>query len=139
MTADGDGSSVGGIGPAYAACRRRKRAGGGSSEAAATAGGSEYVDVFARGPRAIAQLSKIWRRSKCFSFVLGRREGPPVIQTVGGGGSGSGDGRRGAVADYRYRKSWESLASPALPMAPYTVKSAGESYVPISRRDNEQG
>lgn len=139
----GDGGNTGSIGPAFDACRQlgqqRRRCGGGGLE---SGGGGKEVDVFALGPRAMSEFSKAWRRSRCFAFILGGRAVRPVAAAAAGvggergwGGRGSGRGRAGA--DASYRRSWERLASPVLPAAPYTVGSAGESFVPASRHESE--
>ncbi|CAM9666820.1 unnamed protein product [Scytosiphon promiscuus] len=127
------------VGPAFAACRTttswaNPTVGGGG--AGVNCEGRSVRDVFAEGPAAVAGLSSAWRRSKCFSFVLGSRSLP----WLGDAGGGSSSGRRGGscASDRRAwecRRSWETLvAPPALPVAPYTVPSGGEGGVPLSQR-----
>lgn len=144
-------SSEGGdlAGPSHEACRLV--AGNrdplvAAATAAGAAGGCGAVaerDVFARGPQAIADFSAVWRRSHCFAFVLGGRSVPRVgmakslREGVDGGNGGGGAGRCGRRSESEYERSWEGLTSPALPVAPYTVPSAGESFMPVSRRENE--
>ncbi|CAM9228744.1 unnamed protein product, partial [Hapterophycus canaliculatus] len=126
------------VGPAFAACRTRTswadlNAGGDGAGINSEGGGPR--DVFAEGAAAVANFSSAWRRSKCFSFVLGSRN----LAWLGDNGRG-GSGRRGegGARDrpaWEYGRSWEALvAPPTLPVAPYTVPSGGEGGVPLSQR-----
>ena len=116
------------VGPAFSACRTPAADLGGDS---ATRGvgvcpaDGAMRDVFCGGPSVMAKFSSAWRRSRCFSFVLGSRS----LQWVE-------DGRTGRGGRCLYRRSWETLTS-RLAVAPYTVPSAGESFIPLSRRESE--
>ena len=113
------------VGPAFAACRTLAAdLEDFSTRSIGMRPAEAYVlkrDVFSGGPLAIAEFSSVWRRSRCFSFVLGSRS----LQWVEDGRSGK-----------NYRRSWEALTS-RVTMAPYTVPSAGESFIPLSRRESE--
>ena len=117
------------VGPSFAACRAVPADLGGGFN---TRGGVQMRppdaakgDVFSGGPSAVAEFSSVWRRSRCFSFVLGSRS----LQWIE-------DGRMGRGGRCLYRRSWETLTS-RLTVAPYTVPSAGESFIPLSRRESE--
>lgn len=109
--------SLSDVGPSFEACHR-------ASPRGRNYGDGDERDVFARGAAAMAEFSSVWRRSRCFSFVLGSR-----------GVHWVGDGHTGAGRGCAYRRSWEALAS-KLSVAPYTVPSAGESFIPLSRNEN---
>lgn len=124
------------VGPAFAACRgMRASTAGNQARGSRSAEGKmqgDSTDVFAGGAAAVAEFSSAWRRSKCFSFLLGSRDLQWLRDSGSGHGGGAGRGDRRA---WEYRRSWEALvASPALPVAPYTVPSSGEDGVPLSQR-----
>lgn len=85
-------------------------------------------NVFADGPTAVTDFSSVWRRARCFSFVLGGRDVPQVQD-------GRGDARA-AKGGSLYRRSWQALTA-RLPVAPYTVPCAGESFIPLSRHESD--
>lgn len=92
--------------------------------------GARVRDVFgdSGGAVTMAEFSSTWRRSRCFSFTLGGRSVDWAVDT---GRQGSGM-RLGCS----YKRSWESLSS-RVPLVPYTVPSAGESFIPMNRHENE--
>lgn len=116
------------IGPAFSACHALAadfRGGSATRGVGMSPTDGAMRDVFFGGPSAMAKFSSIWRRSRCFSFVLGSRS----LQWVE-------DRRTGRGGRCLYRRSWETLTS-RLTVAPYTVPSAGESFIPLSRRESE--
>ena len=95
-------------------------------------------DVFAGGggAAAVAKFRTSWRRSKCFSFAIGGRRGlPRVGPRAGAAAGGWSSGRTGLGCSYP--RAWEALLPSRLPLVPYTVPSAGESFVPLTRHENE--
>lgn len=137
------------VGPAFAACRQCSRSVGLATTPdtdvlrkghGISSGGGR--NVFEGGAAAVADFYFAWRQSRCFSFVLGSRDlhwlGDSRGGRGGGGGAGAGAGGRDRRS-WEYRRSWEALAaSVALPVAPYTVPSAGEGGVPLSQRGKEE-
>ncbi|CAM9111170.1 unnamed protein product [Pylaiella littoralis] len=140
------------VGPAFAACRRASlrscsaNLAGGRDAAGGHGERGENRNIFAEGPAAVAEFSSAWRRSNCFSFVIGSREvhwlgdghrsgSSGRSGGVGAGGRGGGGGGGGGDRQaWEYRRSWEALVAPwALPVAPYTVPSGGDGGVPLSQ------
>lgn len=80
------------------------------------------------GAATMAEFSSTWRCSRCFSFTLGGRNVDWVVDT---GRKGSG-----MTLGCSYKRLWESLSS-RMPLVPYTVTSAGESFVPMNRHEDE--
>lgn len=116
------------VGPAFAACRAPSADLGGDSDARGVGmrpADAAIRDVFSGGPSALAKFSSVWRRSRCFSFVLESRN----LKWVE-------DGRTGRGGRCLYRRSWETLTS-KLTAAPYTIPSAGESVIPLSKHESE--
>lgn len=101
-----------------------------SAAAVVVRNGARVRNVFSDsgGAATMAEFSSTWRRSRCFSFTLGGRSVDWVVDTRRKGS--------GMTLGCSYKRAWEALSS-RMPLVPYTVPSAGESFVPMNRHESE--